>query len=436
MSWKYFSIPFLFSVILISSPSWGGPGAPGVAYVPQSPYFQSITQFGLDMARRSNVKITEPNVATSGLSGSQAFSLLLKGARSDSKAIQELRRGLFFPRSLSEQALVEGLVGCRDLLVQGAEQLEDEKFDIEKADNPIVAIFNGVYPSLFRNLKRDYRSFVESAGAIINPLNFNNSNEAARIINGDVRKTTYGYIPELVTPNAVKGSDLVIANALFYASKWTYQFHSRGFESQFHVGGNKKAVERPFVNGVVFARVYDNRKFKFKALELPLGQNQGGSFFIFMPDNLNGLNSFYDQLTIQNWIQWMQGFEGTPSERTQVQFPKFGFEIGFELWPLFESNPPVGLAYLMSPQAHLDQIVDGSLSITRGIQKIFIRAYEVGLIAAGATTLISREALMNPAKQSFTVDRPFFFGIADMRTGMLLFSGHVSDPKWDSGWDQ
>ena len=51
---------------------------------------------------------------------------------------------------------------------------------------------------------------------------------------------------------------------------------------------------------------------------------------------------------------------------------------------------------------------------------------------AAAVTLLSFEVVAvsaGPPPIPFVVDRPFFFAIRDERTGTLLFTGYVADPK-------
>ena len=67
------------------------------------------------------------------------------------------------------------------------------------------------------------------------------------------------------------------------------------------------------------------------------------------------------------------------------------------------------------------------LYVSQVVQKAFIEVNEDGAEAAAATAgiMMMRAMPMNP---QFTCDRPFMFLIRDNVTGMILFSGHVTDP--------
>ena len=71
------------------------------------------------------------------------------------------------------------------------------------------------------------------------------------------------------------------------------------------------------------------------------------------------------------------------------------------------------------------------LFVSQVVQKAFVEVNEEGAEAAAATAgiMMMRAMPMNP---EFTCDRPFMFLIRDNLTGMILFSGHVTDPsKWN-----
>ena len=65
------------------------------------------------------------------------------------------------------------------------------------------------------------------------------------------------------------------------------------------------------------------------------------------------------------------------------------------------------------------------LFVSQVVQKAFIEVNEEGAEAAAATAG-EMEDCMNP---EFTCDRPFMFLIRDNLTGIILFSGHVTDPS-------
>ena len=66
--------------------------------------------------------------------------------------------------------------------------------------------------------------------------------------------------------------------------------------------------------------------------------------------------------------------------------------------------------------------------VSKVIQKAFIEVNEKGAEAAAATGGIMMMKSAMPAYNYFTCDRPFIFMIKDSVTGLVLFSGRVTNP--------
>lgn len=59
----------------------------------------------------------------------------------------------------------------------------------------------------------------------------------------------------------------------------------------------------------------------------------------------------------------------------------------------------------------------------------YIRADENGVIAAAATGIVMKPICAKAGGVEVVVDRPFFFVLADRKTGAIYFIGHVVDPS-------
>ena len=67
------------------------------------------------------------------------------------------------------------------------------------------------------------------------------------------------------------------------------------------------------------------------------------------------------------------------------------------------------------------------LFVSQVVQKAFVEVNEEGAEAAAATSAsVCMGISMDP---EFTCNRPFLFLIKDNLTGIILFSGHVTDPS-------
>ena len=71
------------------------------------------------------------------------------------------------------------------------------------------------------------------------------------------------------------------------------------------------------------------------------------------------------------------------------------------------------------------------LSLSEVIQKATIEVDEAGSEAAAATGGLTmfKSANLDNDVLSFKADHPFLFSLRDIKTGLLLFRGRVSDPS-------
>ena len=72
--------------------------------------------------------------------------------------------------------------------------------------------------------------------------------------------------------------------------------------------------------------------------------------------------------------------------------------------------------------------INKGLFVSQVVQKAFVEVNEEGTEAAAATACSMTDCAM-PMNPEFTANRPFMFLIRDNLTGIILFSGHVTDPS-------
>ena len=73
--------------------------------------------------------------------------------------------------------------------------------------------------------------------------------------------------------------------------------------------------------------------------------------------------------------------------------------------------------------------VNKGLYVSQVVHKAYVEVNEEGAEAAAATATTMILVSAEPPPEKFTCDRPFMFLIRDNLTGMILFSGHVTDPS-------
>ena len=115
--------------------------------------------------------------------------------------------------------------------------------------------------------------------------------------------------------------------------------------------------------------------------------------------------------------------------KVEVTLPRFKLESQFDLAePLMQ----LGMTDMFGSTADFSGMTGGTnkgLYVSKVVQKAFVEVNEEGTEAAAATAAIFMGRSARPQTKRFTCDRPFMFLIRDNLSGMILFSGHVTDPS-------
>ncbi|MDY6771295.1 MAG: serpin family protein [Candidatus Nanohaloarchaea archaeon] len=244
-------------------------------------------------------------------------------------------------------------------------------------------------------------------------------------INDWVNRTTDGMIKQLI--DKIKPSEILfLLNAIHFKARWSSTFDREDTEQE------------PFTTpsgNVTVPMMHQNERFevlardKFKAIRLPYG---GGdtAMYVFLPDRNSSLNEFMDQLTpaqLQNYTDWFS--QPWMKERAvELSMPRFKVEYGTVL--LNDQLKALGMETAFDrARANLDDMLPREEAfISRVMHKAVIQVDEKGTEAAAATGVAvgNKSALLT--RNTFHVDRPFFFTIQDDRTDQILFMGTVTNP--------
>ena len=115
--------------------------------------------------------------------------------------------------------------------------------------------------------------------------------------------------------------------------------------------------------------------------------------------------------------------------KVYVTLPRFKLESQLDL---VEPLKQLGMTDMFGSKADFSGMTGGTnkgLFVSEVVQKAFVEVNEEGTEAAAATAAIVTARMIGPRPKRFTCDRPFMFLIRDNLTGMILFSGHVTDPS-------
>lgn len=121
---------------------------------------------------------------------------------------------------------------------------------------------------------------------------------------------------------------------------------------------------------------------------------------------------------------------GLDPETVIVSLPRFKIEAECRLRPILCALH-ADLAF--SDHADFSGIGAGPLKISEVIHKAFVAVNESGTEAAGATAVMMKRSAglggRPPEPKVFSADHPFLFFIWDRKSGAVLFSGRLIDPK-------
>ena len=166
------------------------------------------------------------------------------------------------------------------------------------------------------------------------------------------------------------------------------------------------------------------------ALEMPYKGKRLSMIFLLPNKDHNSLADLEEAMSkVTNLNSILKfGYKG----KVEVTLPRFKIESEFDLVePLME----LGMTDMFDGSADFSGMTGGTnkgLYVSTVVQKAFVEVNEEGTEAAAATAGILMARCFpcgQPEPERFTCDRPFMFLIRDNLTGMILFSGHVTDPS-------
>ncbi len=245
------------------------------------------------------------------------------------------------------------------------------------------------------------------------------------IINAWVKDATRGTIEKIIESI---NSDVVmyLINTVYFKSDWQTPFekkdtHDRAFKTPdgsiktafLHCTGQMAYLSGNEATGV--ALPYDDGQFAYFAL-LPdgemtprewLAKQAQASLF----DNIAGMMAQKTNLTVE---LAMPKFEARYEDSLLNELGQLGMEIAFD---------PNRADFSQMNEQHTK-----NLYISEVKHKTFIRVDEKGTEASAATSVEEGITCIPLSNKQLIFDRPFLYGIMDLKTGMPLFAGIMENP--------
>ncbi|MEQ8381862.1 MAG: serpin family protein [Coleofasciculus sp. A1-SPW-01] len=296
------------------------------------------------------------------------------------------------------------------------------KTTLENADSDIqLSIANSLWGRQDISFKPDFRQRnQEFYEAQVTDLDFANP-EAKRIINNWVKENTNGKIPQIISE--IKPDDILfLINAIYFKGNWMEKFDKdKTVNRPFYLAdGTQK--QHPMMSQSGEYQYYEDDSVQ--AISLPYGKGRL-SFYVFLPRETVSLDTFEQQLTPENWQQWMNQFRKRDGS---IVLPRFKLEYEIQL---NEALKALGMDVAFDRRADFSNMTEADVLINQVKHKTFVEVNEEGTEAAAATSvgMVLTSAAIPQTPFEMVVDRPFFCAIRDNQTGTILFMGSIREPK-------
>lgn len=366
--------------------------------------------FGLEIFQQIRKKSDEENLMISPLSISVALAMAYNGADGTTKTEMEKTLKL---NDLS----VDEINGSYQNLIAALQSL-DEDVVFELANAIFYAQVFDVKPGFIETNQNFY-------DAEVNQLDFS-SLSAVGTINNWVAQKTHDKIPEII--DQLSDDDrMVLLNAIYFNGTWAKEFDDQGTKMRNFTKTDDTGIEVPMMSKEDQLEYASNNLFS--SVKIPYGSGQY-NMFVFRPANENNSQDIIDELTPDNWENWLESF--SMEENVVLTMPrlKFAFEQS-----LNEALKALGMQKAFSPNlANFSKLSDEDVYISSVRHKSFIDVNETGTEAAAVTSITFTTTSTGPGeiqKIYFTVDKPFVFAITEKDTGAILFIGEVQNPEYE-----
>jgi len=259
-------------------------------------------------------------------------------------------------------------------------------------------------------------------------IDFHDHPDASRIfINRWVAERTRDRVRDLLGAGLVRrDTRMIVVSTIHLKAPWQTPFpRSSTAPADFHLASG--AIESvPTMHGRVTAT--HGAHAGARVLDIPYVPSRSGAALaltILLPQrDLAGVEADYRREGIGPFAD-----SATHPGRIDVALPRFSVRSS---GPIDEALRAVGVRLAFTDQADFSGISRAEpLKLSAVVQQVFAEVDESGTEAAaastGGTVEITSARIEEPL--AFRVDRPFIFVIRDRATGLVLFTGRVTDPR-------
>ena len=240
-------------------------------------------------------------------------------------------------------------------------------------------------------------------------------------INQWAADNTNDLIKKVVTPEDLMDCVMVLANALYFKSKWATPFEAMYTHKSDFDPLNGARIKPETMSGEFYTQYA-----KLSAGQLLEMDYRGGRFCmdVLLPEQGKDIRQVVADLTVEDW-NTMLGQLST--RKVWVRFPKLKLKYNRTLT---DDLKAAGMAKALSPAAEFPHVSAVPTYLSWVKQACYLAVDEEGTEAAAVTMGGYAESAMEPEPvEEFFVDRPFFLVLREKKQGNILFTAMITNPE-------
>lgn len=261
------------------------------------------------------------------------------------------------------------------------------------------------------------------------PLDFLNDAEGSRKkINDAILEATQDNIKDLLPQGSInRGTQLVLAQALYFSAPWRVPFFEEDTFSAPFYGLEKSLRPIPYIQKVDHLKVLERKKYS--VVEVPFVESKSASadikMLVVLPKEEFLLSEVENKIYFPELFKRFYNYAKV--HNVHLVLPKFSIEKTTDFKQIFWD---MGMKIPFDPDlADFGLDEKQKAAITSIYHGALFEIDENGGKGAAATAIgIGTTAYEEPVE--FVVNRPFIFFVYDEHTGEMLFTGRVMQPKF------
>lgn len=243
--------------------------------------------------------------------------------------------------------------------------------------------------------------------------------DTVKDINQWVDTHTDGLIDKIIE-HIEEDTIMYLINAMVFDAQWETIYREEQVREGTFTKADGSTQEKEFMDSEEILYLEGDASYGFIK---PYAKGDYG-FFALLPKEGEDLTGLLNKLDGTQLLDLLNHPEKT---LVQARTPKFSFAYEWKMNdPLKELGMTDAFNAAIADFSRLGQSSRGNIYVGEVLHKTFIQVDEKGTKAGAVTKVEIKDESYQESKEVF-LDRPFLFGIMDMKTGLPLFLGTVTE---------